>query len=63
MFVIITTFCVGQLPPLTGSTLVPFANRDIELERRILLLKRISFVVLCGEIDQYVRAMPDIQGK
>jgi hypothetical protein len=53
---------LGQLPPVAGSTLGTFTSRDSEVDRRIMLLKRINFIILSGDSDQYVRAMPDIQG-
>jgi len=38
-----------------------FANREQEMEQRALLLKRLSFIISCGEFDQYHQSLPDIQ--
>ncbi|XP_059475824.1 protein dopey-1-like isoform X2 [Neocloeon triangulifer] len=38
-----------------------FTTREQEWEQRAQLLKRLAFVLLCGERDQYHRQMPDIQ--
>lgn len=38
-----------------------FANREQEMEQRASLLKRLTFVIFCGEVDQYHSYMPDIQ--
>ena len=31
------------------------------MEQRAQLLKRLSFVIFCGELDQYHQYIPDIQ--
>jgi hypothetical protein len=46
-----------------SSSLNLFANRDVELEQRAMLLKRLAFAVLSSESDQYQKYLPDIQGK
>eukprot|EP00794_Sanderia_malayensis_P000522 gene522-1172_t len=38
-----------------------FANREQEMEQRAQLLKRLTFVIFCGEVDQYHNYVPDIQ--
>ncbi|CAB3373210.1 Hypothetical predicted protein [Cloeon dipterum] len=38
-----------------------FTSKEQEWEQRAQLLKRLAFVLLCGERDQYHRQMPDIQ--
>uniref|UniRef100_Q8BL99-5 Isoform 5 of Protein DOP1A n=1 Tax=Mus musculus TaxID=10090 RepID=Q8BL99-5 len=44
-----------------SSSLNLFANRDVELEQRAMLLKRLAFAVLSSESDQYQKYLPDIQ--
>ena len=46
-----------------GASLSLFSNREAEFEQRAQLLKRLSFTIFCSEVDQYVKAMPDIQGE
>lgn len=38
-----------------------FSSKEQEYEQRVQLLKRLSFVLFCSEVDQYQRFMPDIQ--
>ena len=38
-----------------------FANREQEMEQRAQLLKRLSFIIFCGDFDQYAQYLPDIQ--
>jgi len=38
-----------------------FSSKDVELEQRTLLLKRLAFVIYCSNEDQYQKQMPDIQ--
>lgn len=45
-----------------SSSLNLFISREAEYEQRAQLLKRLSFVIFCSEIDQYQRQMPEIQG-
>ena len=45
-----------------GTGLSLFTSKEQEYEQRAQLLKRLAFTVFCSETDQYVRAMPDIQG-
>lgn len=46
-----------------SSSLNLFANRDVELEQRAMLLKRLAFAIFSSEVDQYQKYLPDIQGK
>ena len=39
-----------------------FSSKEIELEQRALLLKRLAFVIYCSNEDQYQKQVPDIQG-
>ena len=51
---------IGQ-PNMSNLSL--FSSKILELEQRALLLKRIAFVILCSDIDQYQKQMADINGK
>ena len=44
-----------------NTSLNPFASREAEMDQRAQLLKRLSYTLFCSEVDQYVRALPDIQ--
>lgn len=46
-----------------NNTLNLFSSKDQEYEQRSQLLKRLAFVILCSEQDQFHKHMPDIQGK
>ncbi|KAF4514203.1 UNVERIFIED_CONTAM: hypothetical protein B566_EDAN019404 [Ephemera danica] len=46
--------------PQSGS-LSLFSSKEQELEQRAQLLKRLAFVLFCGEIDQYQKHMHEIQ--
>lgn len=39
-----------------------FSSRELEMETRTLLLKRLAFTLFCTDGDQYQRFLPDIQG-
>lgn len=39
-----------------------FSSKEQEYEQRSQLLKRLAFVILCCENDQFHKHMPDIQG-
>lgn len=45
----------------TGSLNI-FTSKEQEYEQRALLLRRLAFVIFCGEKDQYHKYMPEIQG-
>lgn len=57
-FVIVDRVSLGQ-----SGGLSLFSSRDQEAEQRAMLLKRLAFVILCGDTDQYAKHMPEIQGK
>ena len=40
-----------------------FSSRELEMEMRTLLLKRMAFTLFCTDGDQYQRFLPDIQGR
>ncbi|XP_058800674.1 protein dopey-1 isoform X2 [Phymastichus coffea] len=44
-----------------SSTISIFSSKEIEYEQRAQLLKRLAFVILCSEMDQYHKYMPEIQ--
>nr|XP_025036929.1 protein dopey-1 isoform X2 [Pelodiscus sinensis] len=44
-----------------SSSLNLFTNRDVELEQRAMLLKRLAFAIFSSEVDQYQKYLPDIQ--
>ena len=45
-----------------SGSLSLFSSKDLELEQRALLLKRLAFVIFCSDMDQYQKQMPEIQG-
>lgn len=53
---------VGRVSMTQSGSLSIFSSREQEYEQRAQLLKRLAFVILCSEIDQYAKYMPDIQG-
>lgn len=48
---------------MSPASLNLFGNKESEYEIRAGLLKRLAFVIFCSETDQYLRLIPDIQGK
>lgn len=46
-----------------GGSLSLFSSKESEYEIRAGLLKRLAFTIFCSETDQYMRHIPDIQGK
>lgn len=56
-------FSVGRVSLGQGNSLSLFSSREQEYEQRAHLLKRLAFVILCGEMDQYQKYMPEIQGQ
>ncbi|XP_034245297.1 protein dopey-1 homolog isoform X2 [Thrips palmi] len=44
-----------------GNSLSLFSSREQEYEQRAHLLKRLAFVILCSDMDQYQKYMPEIQ--
>lgn len=57
------SFFIARVAVAQSSSLNLFANRDVELEQRAMLLKRLAFAIFSSEIDQYQKYLPDIQGK
>lgn len=45
-----------------ANSLNLFSNREQECEQRAQLLKRLAFVLLCSEKDQFHKHVPEIQG-
>lgn len=52
----------GRVSLTQSGGLSIFSSREQEYEQRAQLLKRLAFVILCSETDQYSKYMPDIQG-
>uniref|UniRef100_T1J3V3 Uncharacterized protein n=1 Tax=Strigamia maritima TaxID=126957 RepID=T1J3V3_STRMM len=50
-----------RIPVTPSGSLNLFSSREQEYEQRAQLLKRLSFVIFSGEVDQYQNFMPDIQ--
>lgn len=46
-----------------GSGISIFSSKEQEYEQKAQLLKRLAFVILCSETDQYHKYMPEIQGE
>lgn len=53
---------VGRINMNQANTLNLFSNREQECEQRAQLLKRLAFVLLCSEKDQFHKHVPEIQG-
>ncbi|KAF9186710.1 hypothetical protein BGZ51_001791 [Haplosporangium sp. Z 767] len=47
----------------TSPTSALFTSRDQESLNRALMLRRLSFVIWCGTVDQYLPQLPNIQEK
>ncbi|RZF47707.1 hypothetical protein LSTR_LSTR017309 [Laodelphax striatellus] len=45
-----------------GNSLSLFSSKEQEYEQRAQLLKRLAFVILCSERDQFHKHTPDILG-
>lgn len=45
-----------------ANSLNLFSNREQEYEQRAQLLKRLAFILLCSEKDQFHKHVPEIQG-
>jgi hypothetical protein len=54
--------CLVRVNLTQSATLNIFISREAEYEQRAQLLKRLSYVIFCSEMDQYQRQMPEIQG-
>ena len=48
---------------ITGApTIQLFTSKDSELLQRVHNLKKLSFLIYCGDVDHYKHCMPQIQG-
>lgn len=58
-----TTFrdLMARVSLAQSGSLSIFSSREQEYEQRAQLLKRLAFVILCSETDQYHKYMPEIQ--
>lgn len=58
-----TTFrdLMNRVSIAQSSSISIFSSKEQEYEQRAQLLKRLAFVILCSETDQYHKYMPDIQ--
>lgn len=52
---------VGRIT--TSPSTAFFSNKDQETVNRALSLRRLSYVIFCGDVDQYVPQLPIIQEK
>jgi len=55
-------FFLGRINMSQANSLNLFSNREQECEQRAQLLKRLAFVLLCSEKDQFHKHVPEIQG-
>lgn len=46
-----------------SSSISIFSSKEQEYEQKAQLLKRLAYVILCSEMDQYHKYMPEIQGE
>ncbi|XP_025266125.1 protein dopey-1 homolog isoform X1 [Camponotus floridanus] len=58
-----TTFrdLMNRVSMAQGSGISIFSSKEQEYEQKAQLLKRLAFVILCSEMDQYHKYMPEIQ--
>ncbi|XP_018302265.1 LOW QUALITY PROTEIN: protein dopey-1 homolog [Mycetomoellerius zeteki] len=58
-----TTFrdLMNRVSMAQGSGISIFSSKEQEYEQKAQLLKRLAFVILCSETDQYHKYMPEIQ--
>ncbi|XP_012258853.2 protein dopey-1 homolog isoform X2 [Athalia rosae] len=58
-----TTFrdLMNRVSIAQSSGISIFSSKEQEYEQRAQLLKRLAFVILCSEMDQYHKYMPEIQ--
>jgi len=54
---------IDRVSMAQGSGISIFSSKEQEYEQKAQLLKRLAFVILCSEMDQYHKYMPEIQGK
>jgi hypothetical protein len=53
---------IDRISMAQGSGISIFSSKEQEYEQKAQLLKRLAFVILCSEMDQYHKYMPEIQG-
>ncbi|XP_066603567.1 protein dopey-1 homolog isoform X2 [Prorops nasuta] len=58
-----TTFrdLMSRISMAQGSGISIFSSKEQEYEQKAQLLKRLAYVILCSEMDQYHKYMPEIQ--
>ncbi|XP_021360674.1 protein dopey-1-like isoform X2 [Mizuhopecten yessoensis] len=58
-----TTFkdLMGRVTVTQSGSLSLFSSKEMELEQRSHMLKRLAFTIFCSEPDQYQKSMPEIQ--
>lgn len=58
-----TTFrdLLNKVSLAQSSSISIFSSKEQEYEQRAQFLKRLAFVILCSEMDQYHKYMPEIQ--
>jgi len=54
-------YFIGRIS--TSPTSALFTSRDQESLNRALMLRRLSFVIWCGTVDQYLPQLPNVQEK
>lgn len=54
-------YCTARFT-LTANALQLFTSKDSELIQRVHNLKKLTFIIYCGDVDHYKHYMPDIQG-
>ena len=60
-FKCVSAMCLDRIVFSTGPSL--FVTREIEEYNRSLFMRRVSFLLLIGEEDQYVRFLPELEAK
>lgn len=53
---------IDRVSMAQSSGISIFSSKEQEYEQKSQLLKRLAFVILCSENDQYHKHMPEIQG-
>ncbi|XP_069103129.1 protein DOP1A-like isoform X2 [Argopecten irradians] len=58
-----TTFkdLMSRVTVTQSGSLSLFSSKELELEQRSHMLKRLAFTIFCSEPDQYQKSMPEIQ--
>ena len=62
LFIYYITYFIARVSMTQGNTLSIFSSKEQEYEQRAQLLKRLAFVILCSEKDQFHKHLPEIQG-